>query len=81
MNLRTYLSARRGHQADLARSIGAHESDISRWANGSRPVPPVRCIAIERATAGAVTRRDLRPHDWQSIWPDLTPARIEAANA
>jgi len=26
---------------------------------------------IERATQGAVTRRDLRPHDCEQIWPDL----------
>ena len=34
-------------------------------------MPIERCAAIERATAGAVTRRDLRPHDWHLIWPEL----------
>jgi DNA-binding transcriptional regulator YdaS (Cro superfamily) len=28
-------------------------------------------VQIERATAGAVTRRDLRPDDWGDIWPEL----------
>jgi DNA-binding transcriptional regulator YdaS (Cro superfamily) len=32
---------------------------------------PVICLAIERTTNGAVTRRDLRPDDCASIWPDL----------
>ena len=27
-------------------------------------VPIEHCVAIERLTAGAVTRRDLRPGDW-----------------
>lgn len=30
------------------------------------------CVAIERATGGAVTRKDLRPNDWQDIWPELS---------
>lgn len=31
----------------------------------------MRCVAIERATSGAVSRRDLRPLDWREIWPEL----------
>lgn len=41
------------------------------------------CVDIERATHGAVTRRDLRPDDWHRIWPELVtadhPAPTEAA--
>lgn len=37
------------------------------------------CVAIERATGGAVTRRDLRPDDWREIWPELVEQ--EAPNA
>lgn len=29
------------------------------------------CVNIERATSGAITRRDLRPDDWHRIWPEL----------
>ncbi len=36
------------------------------------------CVALERESAGSVTRRDLRPDDWHEIWPELadqaTPA-------
>lgn len=52
-------------------AIGAHASDLSDWVSGVRPVPVHRCVAIERATNGAVTRRDLRPDDCHLIWPDL----------
>lgn len=44
---------------------------VNQLVNGSRPVPVEHCLAIERATNGLVTRRDLRPDDWQKIWPDL----------
>ena len=26
---------------------------------------------VERATDGAVTRKELRPNDWHLIWPEL----------
>ncbi|MCW7764224.1 YdaS family helix-turn-helix protein [Photorhabdus sp. P32] len=40
-------------------------------AHGYAPVPPARCFDIENATNGKVTRQDLRPHDWQKIWPEI----------
>lgn len=39
--------------------------------SGDKAVPLERCVAIEVATHGAVTRQDLRPDDWQKIWPEL----------
>jgi len=36
---------------------------------------PIYAAAIERATNGQVTRRDLRPHDWRSIWPELVESQ------
>jgi DNA-binding transcriptional regulator YdaS (Cro superfamily) len=32
---------------------------------------PETCVAAERESAGSVTRKDLRPDDWQKIWPEL----------
>jgi DNA-binding transcriptional regulator YdaS (Cro superfamily) len=29
------------------------------------------CVFIEEASGGKVTRRDLRPEDWQRMWPEL----------
>lgn len=57
--------------ADLARKIGVSAAEIYQWKKGIRPIPVERCAAIERATNGAVTRRDLRPDDWHRIWPEL----------
>ena len=71
MNLAQYLMQERGRQAALAKAIGAHAPDVSRWADGTRPVPVVHGAAIEAATGGLVTRQELFPDDWQRIWPEL----------
>lgn len=69
MNLDQYLTDKSA--ADLAKDIGVTPVLISQWRNGIRPVPIERCVSIEQATAGQVTRKDLRPDDWHLIWPEL----------
>lgn len=72
MTLREYLDrAERGGAASLSRRIGVSMSYLSQMAAGSCSVSPRRCVEIEQATDGAVGRRDLRPHDWHRIWPEL----------
>ena len=73
MKLIEYVKCR-GSQRGLADKIGITPVLISQWANASRPVPPERCVEIERATDGQVTRKDLRPEDWHKIWPELANA-------
>lgn len=60
-----------GGQNVLAHLLGVSCPTVSQWASGVRPIPVNRCVAIEQATAGAVTRKDLRPDDWHLIWPEL----------
>ena len=60
-----------GSQKALAVILCVKPATVSQWRNGIRPIPIERCPDIERATEGAVTRRDLRPDDWQRIWPEL----------
>lgn len=60
-----------GSKSALARLVGVTPPTVQQWANGERPVPPERCVLIERVTGGAVGRRDLRPDDWHLIWPEL----------
>lgn len=50
-----------GTQTELARRIGATQGQVSHWVVNLKPVPPGRCIPIERATDGQITRYDLRP--------------------
>ncbi|MGI4938740.1 MAG: transcriptional regulator [Janthinobacterium lividum] len=61
MDLKTYLREKRGRQASLAKAIGAHAPDISKWASGIRPIPAERCMDIEEATNGALRCEDLLP--------------------
>ncbi len=60
-----------GGKAALARQVGVKPPTVQQWASGTRPVAIERCVAIEMATKGAVTRKDLRPNDWHLIWPEL----------
>ncbi|MEX3614344.1 MAG: YdaS family helix-turn-helix protein [Burkholderia gladioli] len=48
-------------------------AQIRQWRHGyaGRIPGPENCTGLERATDGAVTRRDLRPDDWHLIWPEL----------
>jgi len=70
MNLLQYVKTQ-ATQRELATKLAITPVLINQWANGKRPIPPERCVEIERATAGEVTRRDLRPDDWMRIWPEL----------
>lgn len=64
-----------GSQVALAASLQVTPVTVSQWlrspgARNARPVPPKQCVRIERVTQGAVTRRELRPDDWEEIWPE-----------
>lgn len=67
--------------SELARLIGVSQSAVSNWRARGGLVPVEHCTAIERATAGAVTRRDLRPDDWHRIWPELASCEAEVLPA
>lgn len=72
MNLKTYFSTlERGGATHLAEKLGVSISFLSQMASGAAAISPARCVAIEQATEGAVTRQELRPDDWHLIWPEL----------
>lgn len=83
MTLDEYLSSDDAMSpADLCRAIGVKNADqLRQWRHGygGRRPDPANCVAIERATSGKVSRQDLRPDDWQAIWPELIPAKKPAA--
>lgn len=71
-----------GSQTALAAVLGVSKGAVSQWKDEDRRVPAAHCVAIERETKGKVTRRDLRPDDWELIWPELAkPARKAKAAA
>lgn len=70
-----------GSQKALADQIGVVQSAVANWLKRGN-VPSEHCLAIENATDGKVTRRDLRPEDCHRIWPDLAePAATDKAGA
>ena len=70
-----------GGLTSLARMIGVSVPTVHEWKTFKRQVPAGRCLAIEKATRGAVSRRDLRPDDWQQYWPELDQAPATIAQA
>jgi DNA-binding transcriptional regulator YdaS (Cro superfamily) len=78
MNLKTYLSLERGRTSALARAIGAHAPDVSRWADGKRPIPIQFGIPIEQATNGEVSRLEMFPTEViEKVWPELVKRKIK----
>lgn len=65
-----------GGQRQLGDSIGVQVAQVWQWTNAKRPVPIEHCVAIEKATKGAVTRQELRPDDFWLIWPDLKKPNV-----
>jgi len=78
MDLKTYIAtAPRGTASKLAAALGISPSYLSQLSSGVSPISAERCVAIERHTGRAVTRKDLRPSDWHLIWPELIDADDE----
>ncbi|WP_018610201.1 transcriptional regulator [Uliginosibacterium gangwonense] len=71
MKLQSYLSSHGWTQGKLARRLGVTQGAVSQWLKGVRPIPIERCVEIEQATGGVVTRQELRT-DWALIWPELS---------
>ena len=62
-----------GGASALARALGlVWPSTVTNWA--VRGIPAERCLPIERATGGAVTRFELRPDIFGEA-PDGAPLR------
>ena len=80
MNLKQYLSEC-GHGAisALAKAIHGYPPDISSYIREKSPksIPAKTCVAIEKATHGKVTRREMRPNDFWELWPDLPIPVVE----
>lgn len=70
-----YLVDNKLSQEAFARAIGKEQSYVSmllhRAKKKNRPIPADICPAIERATAGKLTRQQLRP---DVFGDDLAPA-------
>lgn len=77
MEIKKYLKVR-GNQSALALALGESPAFVNKIAKGEKQVPLEWCAKIEVATKGQVTRRDLRPKDWQIHWPELAHKASQA---
>jgi DNA-binding transcriptional regulator YdaS (Cro superfamily) len=59
MQLKKYLAKEgRGSASNLAENLGISLSYLSQLASGESSLSAKRCLAIEKATNGKVTRKD-----------------------
>jgi DNA-binding transcriptional regulator YdaS (Cro superfamily) len=79
MNLKDWVNERRGRSLAIANALGVSPPVVSDWVTGKKGIPIERCVAIERATQGVVSRKDMRPGTWQEIWPELAQAPANTA--
>ena len=80
MNLDSYL-IKVETAVDLANKLSVTPGFVCQLRSGFRPVPIDRCVPIEQATSGLVTRKDLRPKDWHKIWPELAQQENDSEKA
>lgn len=68
-----------GSQRALGEAIGLGQTAVANWIKRGGLVPVEHCTPIETALSGKVTRKELRPDDWQVHWPELAeaPAAID----
>ncbi|CAO3955388.1 transcriptional regulator [Achromobacter mucicolens] len=70
-----------GSKAALARMIDVLPQQIGNWLTRDKEIDPVYCARIETCLEGRVTRPQLRPDDWQIVWPELATAAKESVSA
>jgi DNA-binding transcriptional regulator YdaS (Cro superfamily) len=80
MKLKDFLNALpRGQKSVFAAKVGIDSVYLSQIASedqGERKFRPSAALAvrIEKASNGEVSRQNMRPEDWQEIWPELAQA-------
>lgn len=69
---KTYFNGeKRGSRARMASQMDVGRSYFSQMIRGIANISPARALQIETLTQGKISRRDLFPETWKSIWPDL----------
>lgn len=64
-----------GSQEKLAAMFGLRKAAVTHWKR-AKCVPVKYCMRIEAETG--VSRKLLRPKDWQKYWPEPIAIRLEA---
>lgn len=73
--LRKYLnSLSLDEQREFALKCGTTIGYLRKALSRNHELGAALCVLIEKASNGLVTRKDLHPSDWVSIWPELLAA-------
>ena len=76
---KTYLmSLSTAEREHFAERCGTSKKHLENMARGYKPCGPALAVLIERESAGAVTRKNLRT-DWRDIWPELCDPVVSCA--
>jgi len=75
----TTLFDRPGFQIRLARRFKLSRQTVNGWRASGIPIP--YCAGVEEECDGEFSRRDFRPDDWQTIWPELAKRSKPAKQA
>lgn len=70
-----------GSKAALARMIDVLPQQIGNWLTRDKEIDPLYCARIETSLGGRVTRPQLRPDDWRTVWPELAAPTKEPSHA
>lgn len=63
-----------GGTTAVAKLLNIKPPSVHGWRTGGIPDDKLIRLAPTCEKMGIATRRDLRPDDWQSIWPELVDA-------
>ena len=75
MELRQYLNGMTAsEQANFAKRCDTSVGYLRKALSINQLLGPALCVSIERESTRQVTRQELRPNDWQSLWPELAQA-------
>jgi DNA-binding transcriptional regulator YdaS (Cro superfamily) len=74
--LKTYLkNLSQDERAAFAVQCGTSIGYLQKALSMKQLLGAQLCVAIEQQTSGVVTRKALRPDDWEAIWPELAEAK------
>lgn len=71
MQFKIWIESERGRAGALAVYLKVPPSFVSKMVSGEKPIPVTHMAGIEAFSEGQVIRKEMRPDDWQTIWPEL----------
>ena len=70
--LREYLNALSlDKQRDFSKKCGTSLEYLRKAISKKQKLGAALSVSIEKNSDGSVSRKNLHPHDWEKIWPEL----------